>query len=247
MSGAAPRRRRAPRSALAALLAGLVLQLAFALQRAAPVADAAALPPAPPAAVLGLLRSFDRLPAAHLLALYLQAHDVQPGVSIPFQDLDYGRVAQWLHAVLQLDPAGQYPLLLASQLYAQVPDRQRTRAMLEWVYEQYLRDPQRRWRWLAHATIMAKHRLNDLPLALKYARAIATHSPEAPSWARQMHIFVLEDMGEYQAARILLGGMLASGVVTDRHEQILLQQALSRLQAAEKSAPATRLRRAPGS
>ena len=58
-----------------------------------------------------------------------------------------------------------------------------------------------------------------------------------------MHIFVLEDMGEHQAARILLGGLLASGAVTDRHEQILLQQALERLEAAEKSAGTTRLRR----
>lgn len=247
MMRTAPGRRRAPRSTLALLLAGLIVQLALALHRPTPIADAAALPPAPATAVLDLLHTFDRLPAAHLLALYLQAHDVQPGVSIAYDRLDYGRVAQWLLAILRLDPAGQYPLLMASQLYAQVGDPERTRAMLELVYEQYLRDPQRRWRWLAHATIMAKHRLNDLPLALKYARAIATRSPDAPSWARQMHIFVLEDMGEYQAARILLGGLLASGAVTDRHEQILLQQTLERLHAAEKSAPATRLRREPGS
>jgi hypothetical protein len=239
-------RRRAPLSALLVLLVGLVLQLALAFHRPAPVASAAALPPAPSEAVLALLGTFDRLPAAHLIALYLQAFDNQPGISVPYRELDYDRVARWLLAVLQLDPAGQYPLLMASQLYAQVPDPQRTRAMLDLVHAQYLRDPQRRWRWLAHATILAKHRLNDLPLALKYARAIAEHSPDAPSWARQMHIFVLEDMGEHQAARILLGGLLASGGVSDRHEQILLQQALERLHSAEKSAPATRLRRGTG-
>ena len=92
---------------------------------------------------------------------------------------------------------------------------------------------------------MAKHRLNDPALALKYARAIAEHSPGAPAWARQMHIFVLEDMGEYEAAKILLGGLLASGVVTDRHEQILLQESLQRIEAAEKSAQATKARRRP--
>jgi hypothetical protein len=92
---------------------------------------------------------------------------------------------------------------------------------------------------------MAKHRLKDLPLALRFARAIAQNSPNAPSWAKQMHIFLLEDMGEYESARILLGGLLASGVVTDRHEQILLQERLERLEAAEKSAAATNPRRAP--
>ena len=236
-------RRRAPRSVVALFLAALVLQLVVASTRPAPIAIAAALPPAPSPALRALLQTFDRLPAAHLLTLYLQAYDNQPGISIPYQALDYGRVTQWLLAALQLDPAGQYPLLMASQLYARVPDRSRTRAMLDFVYEQYLRDPQRRWRWLAHATIMAKHRLHDLPLALKFARTLAESSPDAPSWVRQMHVFLLEDMGEYQAARILLGGLLASGAVTDRHEQILLQQALERLEAAEKSAGTTRLRR----
>ena len=177
--------------------------------------------------------------------LYLQAFDNQPGVSIPFLDLHYARVLQWLRAALSLDPESQYPLLMASQLYAQVPDPARRRLMLDFVYEQYFLDPERRWPWLAHSAIMAKHRLNDPALALKYARAIAEHSPGAPAWARQMHIFVLEDMGEYEAAKILLGGLLASGVVTDRHEQILLQESLQRIEAAEKSAQATKARRRP--
>jgi hypothetical protein len=95
MTGKTPERRRAPRSALALLLAGLALQLALSLQRAAPVADAAALPPAPPPAVLALLHTFDRLPAAHLLALYLQAYDVQPGISIAYRRMGCSTTAGW--------------------------------------------------------------------------------------------------------------------------------------------------------
>ena len=45
------------------------------------------------------------------MTLYLQAFDNQPGVSIPFRDLDYRRVTQWLETILALDAAGQYPLL----------------------------------------------------------------------------------------------------------------------------------------
>ena len=237
--------RKAPWAATALLAAALALQVGFSAMQSAPVARAASLPPAPSGPVLAWLRTFEPLPAAHVLDLYLQAFDNQPGISIPYVALDYGRVAQWLRAALGLDPASQYPLLMASQLYAQVPDPARTRAMLELVYEEYFVDPARRWQWLAHGAIMAKHRLNDLALALKYARAIAERSPQAPAWARQMHIFLLEDMGEYEAARILLGGLLASGVVTDRHEQILLQESLERIRAAEKSAAPTNPQRPP--
>ncbi len=239
------RKRKAPAAAIALLAGGLALQIAFTAMQPAPSARAEALPPGPSTPLLAWLRTFDRLPAAHLLDLYLQAFDNQPGISIPYLDLDYRRVLQWLRAALSLDPVSQYPLLMASQLYAQVPDPERRRLMLEFVYEQYFVDPERRWPWLAHGAIMAKHRLNDRALALKYARAIAEHSPGAPSWARQMHIFVLEDMGEYEAAKILLGGLLASGVVTDRHEQLLLQERLERIEAAEKSAQATKPRRGP--
>jgi hypothetical protein len=240
-----PKRRKAPAWASLLTVCAAALQIAFSATQPSPMARASALPPAPAGALLALLETFDRLPAAHMMMLYLQAFDNQPGVSIPYLDLDYQRVAQWLLAALRLDPKSQYPLLMASQLYAQVPDPARQRFMLEFVYEQFFVDPDRRWRWLAHAAIMAKHRLNDLPLALEFARAIARRSPNAPAWARQMHIFLLEDMGEYESARILLGGLLASGVVTDRHEQILLQDRLQQLEAAEKSAAPTNPQREP--
>jgi hypothetical protein len=107
--------------------------------------------------------------------------------------------------------------------------------MCDFVRREFEQDPNRRWRWLAHCAIMAKHRLRDIPLALAYADAIARHATRAPSWARQMRIFVLEDMGEIEAATILLGGLLASGEVTDPQEIHFLTERLKALKAAEKS------------
>lgn len=229
-----------PKPVFFLLIAALVVHIGMVALQPRPTARAAALDPPPTGPVLRLLEGMDRLPSAHMLALSLQAYDNQPGISIPFMSLDYGRVMQWLKTVLTLDPVGQYPLLMASQLYAQVPDHQRSRAMLEFVFDQFGDDPARRWPWLAHAAIMAKHRLNDLPLALRYAQAIRDRADKAPAWARQMHIFLLEDMGEFESARILLGGLLASGTITDTHERILLLQSLERLKNVEKSAPPTK-------
>ena len=229
-----------PRPASALLVIAAAMQFLLVAAGPRPMARAEDLGPAPTGAAAALMQGFEPLPAAHLLTLYLQAFDNQPGISIPFRDLDYGRVREWLLAALKLDPAGQYPLLMASQLYAQVPDPARQRYMLEFVFEQFAADPERRWPWLAHGAIMAKHRLNDLPLALRYAQAIARHAKGAPAWARQMHIFLLEDLGEYQAARILLGGLLASGKVTDSHERVLLLERLERLKSVENSTGRTK-------
>lgn len=226
-----------PGAVLALLAAALALQLALKALEPRPAATAADLPRAPPTATLRLASIGEPIAAANLLSLYLQAFDTQPGISIPFKDLDYDRVESWLVRILELDPAGHYPLLMASQVYSQVPNGEKQRQMLELVYRQFLLAPNQRWRWLAHAAIIAKHRLHDLGLALRYARAISQHatSAEVPHWAKQMHIFVLEDMGEYETAKILLGGLLASGAITDAHEARFLTQRLNTLQAAEKS------------
>jgi len=224
-----------PRPVMLAFAITLVLQLSVQATRPAPSAKAEALRPPPTAATLRALSFGEPIALATLLTLRLQAYDNQPGISIPFAKLDYGRVIAWLKSILGLDPVSQYPLFMAAQLYGQVPEPAKQREMCDFVRREFEQDPNRRWRWLAHCAIMVKHRLRDIPLALTYAEAIARHATQAPNWARQMRIFVLEDMGEVEAATILLGGLLASGEVTDPQEIHFLTERLKALKGAEKS------------
>ncbi len=221
------------------LVAALCGQIAWQAAQPRPVAGAEALGDPPSAAALRVASLGEPVALAQLMTLYLQAFDNQPGISIPFRDLDYARVARWLDTILVLDPRGQYPLLLAAQVYSQVPDQVRERIMLDFVYRQFLRDPDRRWRWLAHATIMTKHRLRDTALALRYAAEITRLAKAAPGWARQLEIFILEDIGELESAKILLGGLLASGEITDERELRFLAERLKSMENAEKPSPPT--------
>ena len=216
------------------LAAALVLQLLWHGLQPSPRARAEALPPAPDIASLRAVSFGEPIAAAQLLVLYLQAFDNQPGISIPFLELDYDRVAAWLDAALRLDPHSGYPLMMASQLYGQVPDAGKQRAMCDFVRTQFLEAPNARWRWLAHCAIMAKHRLRDPALALRYASDITTHAGAASGWARQMRIFILEDLGETASAKVLLGGLLAAGEVTDPGELHFLSERLKSLENAGK-------------
>ena len=54
---------------------------------------------------------------------------------------------------------------------------------------------------------------------------------DVPLWARQMEVFILEDMNELEAARIMLGGLLASGAVQDPAEARFLAARLKALEA----------------
>ena len=166
----------APVAVRVILAAALAVQIGWHARQPDPRAEAQALRPAPPAAVLRLAALGDETVLAKLLLLRLQAHDSQPGVSIPFMDLDYDRLAGWLDAIVDLDPRAGYPLLAAARLYGSVPDPARQRVMFDLVHRRFLEDPGRRWPWLAHVALLARHRLGDPALALRYTRALAEHA-----------------------------------------------------------------------
>ena len=170
---------------------------------------------------------------AKVLMLWLQAFDNQPGISIPFADLDYVMVINWLDALLDLDNRFQYPLLSASRVYTETPDDAGKRQMLEFVHRRFRENPERRWPWMAHGVYVAKHRIKDLQLALKYANALRQNlsNGTAPPWVTQMEIFVLEDLGEIESARIIIGGLLASGKLAGNDNELrFLKNKLAELQ-----------------
>jgi len=218
---------RVPGWILGLLAASLAAQIAWQARPAAHLA-AQALPPAPRPEVLRLAAVGEDAAAARLLMLYLQGFDVR--------GVDYRRLTAWLRAALALDPRSAYPLFAAARVFAETPDPAASRIALEFIYQEFARDPNRRWPWLAHAALLAKHRLNDLPLARRYAAAIQRQatSPDVPLWARQMEIFILEDMNELEAARILLGGQLEHGGIQDPNERRFLEQRLRELEQRVK-------------
>jgi hypothetical protein len=111
--------------------------------------------------------------------------------------------------------------------------------MLDFVHGAFLEDPDARWPWLAQAALLAKHRLRDLPLARRYAADLQrlTNDPRLPLWARQMEIFIAEDMNELEAARIMLGGLLESGQLEDPAERRFLKGRLEELERRIASKP----------
>jgi len=217
---------------LALLAAGLALQIGLHNLAPGPQARAEDLPPPPTASMLRLASLGEPIALAKILMLQLQAFDYQSGTRIAYKDLDYARLEAWLARILELDPAAQYPLLAAALLYAEVPREAKQRSMMDFIYRQYFLDPNRRWPWLAHATFLAKHRLKDMGLALKYASAIEkyTTAKDVPPWAISMEAFILEDMNELETAQMMIGGLIASGRITDRAELSFLDGRLREIE-----------------
>ena len=217
-----------PRSVIFLLVFSLLVQIAWHAQQTKTEVKASDLSTAPSTEILQFFSFGDPLALSRLLMLRLQSFDYQPGISIPFLQLDYDKVVSWLNAIAELDPNSQYPLLAAARIYAKVLDPEKKRMMLEFVHKRFLLNPDVQWPAMAHAVFIAKHRLHDLDLALKYAKDIRIHVKrnDLYSWVRQMELFVLEDMGDLESARILLGGFLESGIIENEREFRFLQKRL---------------------
>jgi hypothetical protein len=214
------------------LACALAAQVGWQAARRAATPAASDLPPAPSAAALRLASLGETAALARAAMLWLQAFDSRSDNAIPYQQLDYGRLIAWLGAILDTDPRSGYPLFAAARVYAENDDVRKARQMFDFIEAQFLRDPNGRWAALAQAALLAKHRLHDLPLARRYAAEIQRRTTDQtiPSWARQMEIFILEDMNELEAAKVMLGGLLATGRIRDPEEQRFLQGRLEEIE-----------------
>ncbi len=189
------------------------------------------LPSPPKSEFIRLASLDDPITAAKLLMLWLQAFDNQPGISIPLKELNYDKVIEWLDLILDLDNKTQYPLLAAIRFYSLVPDDNKRREMIRYTSEKFIENPNERWPFMAHAVYVAKHLIKDKQLALECAKLMRKYATgeNVPHWAKQMEIFILEDMGELESAMVLIGGLLESGELKDPHQQKFLTQRLEEI------------------
>ena len=227
-----------PGAILGLLAATLAAQITWQAARPALAPAASDLPAAPSIQALRLASLGEPAALARVAMVWLQVFDSRGDNAVPYQRLDYTRLVGWLRAILATDPRSEYPLFVAARVYAENQEPAKVRRILEFLFEEFAADPNRRWPALAHAALLAKHRLGDLPLARRYAAAIQRLATDAsvPLWAKQMEIFILEDMNELEAAKIMLGGLLAAGRIRDPAEQRFLEGRLEELEARLRTA-----------
>ncbi len=220
-----------PKSVLIILIVSLLTQISWHYYFSEVNADKRELPAVTSPDYLRLLSLDDAITASKLTMLWLQAFDNQAGLSISLKELNYERVIEWLDLVLKLDSKTQYPLLAAIRFYAEVKDEEKQRKMIDFVSNKFLESPDERWASMAHAVYMAKHRLKDIDLALACANLLRQYAKAeyVPFWAKQMEVFILEDMGELESAKVLIGGLLESGELNDAHQRRFLGQRLEEI------------------
>ncbi|MDJ0778501.1 MAG: hypothetical protein QNJ16_21165 [Rhodobacter sp.] len=168
----------------------------------------------------------------YLLAISLQLHDNQAGQHFSYRLIDYDRLIAWLDRATELSPGTEYPLLLAARIYTQTGDRDRLHKLLAFIERRFDEDPQRHWRRMTEACLIAKHKLQDLELALQLAEKIANQpaSVVMPHWARDFRFLLLAELNEFESAIAVIQALLETDAVDDPDERRFLLEKLSDFQ-----------------
>ena len=168
----------------------------------------------------------------YLLAIRLQLHDSQAGRYFSYNRIDYPVLVEWLEQITRINPVSEYPMLLASRVYSQTADKNRLRLMLEFIERNFDHAPQLHWRRLAEASVIAKHQLGDLKLALRMAEKLALQpaSIVMPQWARDIRFLLLAELNEFESAIAIIEALLQSNAITDPDEKRFLEWRLSKFQ-----------------
>ncbi len=233
-----PRQRQRPCSSLPVwLLGGLLLALALQtgshqwMEGQRKVSEQQLTPPLNPAVYKLLSLGSEKL-MSYLLILRLQLHDNQLGRNLRYRHLDYHALSQWLLMLYQMNPKSDYPAFLASRVYSQVRDPRKVRQMVSVIETLFDQNPQQHWRRMTEASVLAKHILKDLPLALRLADKVADLPAQVqiPYWARDMKLVLLDELNELETAQLLISSMLQQGQISDPDEIRFLQSRLLKIQ-----------------
>jgi len=164
--------------------------------------------------------------------LSVQLHDNQKGQHVSYSHLDYEALSNWLITLYELNPGSDYPAFMATRIYSQVSDKKKIRRMIDVVILLFERNPRQNWRRMTEVSLIAKHQLKNLPLALQIASEVAAlpMSFELPHWARDMRLVLLDELNQLESAQLLISSMLQSGHIKDPDEIRFLQARLLKIQ-----------------
>jgi hypothetical protein len=219
------------KSIQALLFLGLILFKLGFVPAAAPDKD---IPRSIPAADIRLAALGEPALAARLISFWLLTVDVQAGRWLKLEQLNYPNLTAWLETIQALDPLSEYPGMVSSGVFIDSRDPERIRWIIDFVERNFQQAPDRRWRHLAQCAVLAKYRLHDLPLALQLAATLRRDTSPGiiPPWARDLEFLLLQEIGEYAAAREVILGILQSGQALEPREQRFLLQRLAELEQA---------------
>lgn len=139
----------------------------------------------------------------------------------PMRDYDYKALGEWFFLLNSLDPASDHVPMLAAYYFGGTRVPSDVAVVVDYLSQVGLNPAGVKWRWLVHASFLARHRLHDTDRALDIAYKLSKMrlaDDVMPLWARQMPAFLLTEKGDREAARQITEGLILSSHAFDPNE-----------------------------
>jgi hypothetical protein len=166
----------------------------------------------PPAPSMDKALSFslgDKELAYRSFAIMLQNIGDSGGKTVNLSYYNYDRLGQWFFLEDKLNKISDVIPLIAAFYYGATPDPDSLNPVVDYLSHVGAREEGEKWRWLAQAVYLKRFVQDDLDEALKLAYKLANHpNQDRPGWTYQMPAFVLNDIGDKEAAYKVLMGIL---------------------------------------
>jgi len=151
----------------------------------------------------------DKQLAYRTYGVMLQNLGDSDGDTKPLTVYNYDTLGEWFMMMDHLDPRSDFVPLLAAYYFGATPQGEDLGPVISYLGHVGQYPGYEKWRWLAQAVYLARFRFKDNDIALKHAYKLsALHRPGMPMWAKQMPAFVMNDIGDKEAALQLMTSIM---------------------------------------
>lgn len=118
---------------------------------------------------------------------------------------NYENLGGWFDLMDILDPKSHFMPYMAAYYFGATPDETQLKPVISYLEKRGLEPGPQNWRWLAQAAYLARHRMKDMDEALRISRELGSiYRVGMPTWTRNMEPMLKADMGDKQAAYLLM-------------------------------------------
>lgn len=188
---------------LLALVAFLALQGGFWWHTRDVRPEMGIVPRVPSAETVRALSFGDEEAFFRLLALGIQNSGDTFGRFTALYKYDFAKLNQWFLLLDGLNNTSNYLPAMATYYFSQSQNPDDLRYITDYLDVHTDGRPKETWWWMVQAVYLAQHKMNDLDLALKFAKRLQGVQG-IPIWAQQMPAFVHEQRGEFGAALAII-------------------------------------------
>lgn len=131
-----------------------------------------------------------------VLAIDVQNAGDSFGQFTALQDYDYRALRDWFIALDSLDYRSGLLPALASYYYSNTQRNSDNKYIIEYLEQNFDRDPNEKWWWLVQAVGIAGYKMDDKLTAVRLANKLQIVTAPMPKWARELPALLYADLGE---------------------------------------------------